>query len=231
MQSDPQQQKQPEQPPLVSPWPPAAPGLQPWPAAPNMVPPTWFPAPPSTAFPSGMGMGPFPPYSGPAPLPASPAPHPTLQQPWWLPLAITFFIVASLASCGLTAFLAFQQASQSLSQGLSQSVSPATLETAHRTLVQNYYTAIQQQEYQLAYADLASDATVKGQHLDLNGYLRLAHTQDQRFGKVSDFSIIEQDPYHFTVTVWRDQAIYEVNLTFATQTLLTSDGISSVDGI
>ncbi|MBX5458369.1 MAG: hypothetical protein IRZ31_15860 [Thermogemmatispora sp.] len=196
-----------------------------------MVPPTWFPSPPSTAFPSGMGMGPFPPYSGPAPLTAAPAPPPTLQQPWWLPLAITFFIVASLASCGLTAFLAFQQASQSLSQSLSQSVSPATLETAHQTVVQDYYTAIQQQQYQSAYIELASDATVKGQHLDLNGYLQLARAQDQRFGKVSEFSVNELDPYHFTVTVWRDLAIYEVHLTFATQALPTLDRITSVDGI
>ncbi len=182
-----------------------------------------------------MGMVPFPPYGGPAPLPtplpAPPAPRSTRQQPWWLPLAITFFIVASLASCGLATFLAYQQTSQLLSQSLRQNVSPATLETAHRTVVQNYYTAIQQQQYQLAYIELASDATVQGQHLDLNGYLQLARAQDQRFGKVSDFSVDDQDPYHFTVTVWRDLAIYDVHLTFATQALPTLDRISSADGI
>lgn len=237
MQSDPQQQNQPEQSPLASPWPPAAPGPQPWSGAPNMVPPTWFPPPPSMAFPAGMSMAPFPPppYGGPAPLPrplpAPPAPRLTRQQPWWLPLAITFFIVASLVSCGLAAFLAFQQASQNLTQGLTQNVSPATLETAHRTVVQDYYTAIQQQQYQLAYIELASNATVKGQHLDLDGYLQLARAQDQRFGTVSEFSVNELDPYHFTVTVWRDLAIYDVHLTFATQTLPTLDRITSADGI
>nr|BBH94651.1 hypothetical protein KTA_28500 [Thermogemmatispora argillosa] len=237
MQTDPQQGQQSGPPPFPPSWPVPVPGSQPWPPAQPIVPPTWFP-PPATPVspppPPGFlppGSPQFPPYGygGPGPVaPVAPAvPRASRRHTWLVALAISFFVVASLVSCGVLLFLSFQQARQYL----SLSTSSGSLSITHHVLVEDYYTALQDQNYQLAYSLLASNATVKGQHLDLNGYVQLARAQDERFGKIGSFSIQEVDPNHFTVTVWRDQAIYDVHVTFAAESLSLFDGISSVDGI
>lgn len=89
------------------------------------------------------------------------------------------------------------------------------------TLITNYYTAIEQQNYSLAYSYLASNAQIGGKHLSLNTFTQLAKNADKQFGLVAQFDV-NSISNGYQAAILRSQKTYTVFIT------VSSDGSSII---
>jgi hypothetical protein len=145
-------------------------------------------------FPYG-GMPSMPPY---APAPARPS-HRRL----WLTLLIVGIVLVLFVcgGCMTASFFGFRYIQQNLGPVLVAS---------------QYYGAVKEQEYDLAYSYLDAHALIQGQHLSLAAFIHLAQTIDATRGKVT-----QDIPTSFTksgalprvnMLVTREKQTYSVSL-------------------
>jgi hypothetical protein len=135
---------------------------------------------------------------------------------------IGVFVVLGFGGC-MIAFLAIvQQSSNTLRTGIS--TTPVFSTAGASLTVDEYYQAIQQQDYSLAYLQLGSQATIAGQQVTQSTFTQLAQTADNQKGQVTSFQATPDpnDPTHFSVSVTRNSGTYTVHL------MLTPLGSSSV---
>lgn len=180
---------------------------------------------PAQPLPQPAGM-PQAPYNGMPSMPVAPFPPPYYGMPpgvyapprkksrKWVWILVVSLIVVLLGSCGLCGWLfasafgpAYQQAYQKLSGALNTTTS--------------YYTNIQEQHYDTAYAYLAV------QNESQSAFTKQAQSADTQFGNIQSFTpgtpIYKTDPHkgpdltHFTiiVTVKRAQTQYQAHLQLA----------------
>lgn len=94
----------------------------------------------------------------------------------------------------------------------------------------NYYLAFMTQDYAKAYADLDSQATINGQHVDEQTFINLATAADAQKGKVFGYSMMgDGSGSSLTVTVQRGGHSYQVHLQLKQEgsgwKIISADGI------
>ena len=176
-----------------------------------------------------------PPYGAPPP---GYAPPPARQSNrWvWIPLGILGgLIVLGLVACVFSLVLAGKAAQQTIST-VAKSIEKTETASASgnaQVTVQQYYTAIESQDYAAAYGYLESNlTTTDGQTLTQQLFTQAAMQRDTSLGQITSFTITPDtnDSTKFTVSVTRGtSAPYTVNIQ---ATLVGSDWkISSYDAI
>jgi hypothetical protein len=114
------------------------------------------------------------------PPPASAQPGAAMPQParkpsrTWIPVVVTFFSVIVLLSCGLCGwgFYSIFNSSFQITNGVM-------------TTVNDYYSAIEQQNYAAAYSELAPQGSISG--LTQQAFIQQAQQRDQQFGPVTSY--------------------------------------------
>jgi hypothetical protein len=198
MDIDPKSRGQPAGPPAA--WPPSeyyGPDFMPaesqvWPAVP----------PP----PAGIPFAPQPP----APTPARQSRR-TYQV---ITIVVVLFTLLSIGGCTLAGF-GFYKTFTSLP---SLVATPSDLTRVNNlVVVDSYYSEIESQNYSVAYEQLADNATIEGQQVDMETFIQLARKADQQQGVVSNFRALNdsQDAAHFTAQVTRGSSTYNVHLTLS----------------
>jgi len=181
-----------------------------------------------------------PPYGVP-PMPDYPQPQP--QQPTqsrralWIVLGIFGgLIVLGLIGCVVFFVLigtAAQRTISTVTTSIEKTETAVSSSSGPEVTVQQYYTAIQSQDYVTAYSYLESNlTTTNGQALTQQLFTQAAMSQDSSSGQVTGFTVTADpnDSTKFTVSVTRGtNAPYTVNIQV---TMVGSDWkISSYDGI
>ncbi len=106
--------------------------------------------------------------------------HPVAKKSYrWLWIVISAIIVLGLASCGLCAWIGYSVIGSPLRQELS-------IEEAGISLTQNYYQALQNQDYAQAYTYLSPQGNIKG--LTQAQFTKQAQAADQQGGFVDSYT-------------------------------------------
>jgi hypothetical protein len=145
-----------------------------------------------------------PPYGGMPPMPPyPPAPPKRSHRRLWITLGIVgiVLVLCACGSCAVASFFGFRY--------IQQNIGPVLVTS-------QYYEALKEQEYNLAYSYLDSHASIQGRHVSLATFTRLAQTADTTKGKVT-----QDAPASFTTTgntariimqVTRSKQTYPVSL-------------------
>ncbi len=154
----------------------------------------------------------MPPPSAPPQTDMATVPSQQKQSRKWVWFVVGFFSLIILLSCGLCgwAFYSLFNTSMQLTQGVF-------------TTVNNYYGAIEHQQYSAAYSDLAPQGSITG--LTEQAFIRQAEQRDQHYGPVTSYAYgqpsyslnpsNQPDLSHMTITVsvTRSHLSYNVLLT------------------
>ncbi len=140
-------------------------------------------APPQGSFPPPIARN-IPPFAGQGPMPG-PQPAPFPQPPMakksyrWLWIVISAIVVLGLTSCGLCAWIGYSVLGSPVRQEFS-------IEETGITLTQNYYEALQNQDYAQAYTYLSPQGNIKG--LTQAQFTKQAQAADQHDGPVNAYT-------------------------------------------
>src|SRR5215469_5181812 len=149
---------------------------------------------------------------------------PTFAQPDQLPrrsrrtVWIMVGTLVALALIGITAIVWLRASSELHSIKQNGSIS------------ERYYLNIMSGDYTTAYSFLESNATIAGQPVDQQAFIRLAKSADARYGSVHGITFsTESDAAQVTVTVSRGSHNYNVHLVLkqenGTWKIVSADGI------
>jgi flagellar basal body-associated protein FliL len=127
------------------------------------------------------GYGP-PPYGEMPPMPPyAPRPAKKSHRGLWITLGIVGVLVLLVCGgCVTASFFAFRY--------IQENIGPTLV-------VAQYYEALKEQKYDLAYSYVDANATIEGQHVSLATFTHLAQTVDTTEGKVTQYT-----PAGFTET-------------------------------
>ncbi|HEX6477765.1 MAG TPA: hypothetical protein VF043_02890 [Ktedonobacteraceae bacterium] len=98
------------------------------------------------------------------------------------------------------------------------------------SISERFYLNIMSGDYTTAYSYLDSNATINGQPVDQQVFIRLARAADAQYGTVHGITFsTESDATHVTVTVSRGSRSYDVHLVLkqenGTWKIVSTDGI------
>ena len=98
------------------------------------------------------------------------------------------------------------------------------------SIPERYYLNIISEDYTTAYSYLDSKATIDGQQVDQQAFMRLAKAADAQYGTAHAILLsTENDATHVTVTVSRGSRSYDVHLILkqenGTWKIVSADGI------
>lgn len=162
-----------------------------------------------------------PQYYGAPPAPGYAQPQPRQSNRWvWITLGVLGgLIVLGLIACVLFFVLigrAAQQTVNTVTTSIEQTETAVSSPAAAQATVEQYYTAIQSQDYTTAYSYLESNmTTTSGQTLTRQLFTQAATGRDTSLGTVTNFTITQNasDATKFTISVTRgSSALYTVNI-------------------
>lgn len=150
--------------------------------------------------------------------------QPDQQQPRWSRRTLWIMVgtLVALALIGITAIVWLR--------GSSEFSSELNSVKQNGSISERYYLNIMSGDYTTAYSFLESNATIAGEPVDQQAFMRLAKSADARYGNVHGITFsTESDAAQVTVTVSRGSRNYNVHLVLkqenGTWKIVNADGI------
>ena len=143
------------------------------------------------------------------------------QQQSWRSRRALYILVGTLAALALIGLIAYVWVAVS---------SELNSIKQNGSIPERYYLNIMSGDYTTASTYLDSSATINGQQVDQQGFIRLAKAADTQFGTVHGITFnTESDVTNVTATVSRSSRSYDVHLVLkqenGTWKIVSADGI------